>query len=64
MRQQGPKPATPSHANDNREEFRTLLEQSGDVAPVDIQTYAKRAADIISHAAVKARERLGRKAQR
>jgi hypothetical protein len=35
-----------------------------DPAPVEIDTFAKRAADIISRAAVKARERLGRKAQR
>ena len=64
MRQQDSKTAIPSHAKDNSEEFRTLLEQSGEVAPVEIDTFAKRAADIISRAAVKARERLGRKAQR
>ena len=40
-----------------------FLEQSGEVAPVEIDTFAKRAAGIISCAAVKARERLGRKAQ-
>jgi hypothetical protein len=55
---------TPSHANDNGEQMRALLEQNPEVAPIDLAKYARRAADIISRAAVKARERLGRKSQR
>jgi hypothetical protein len=37
-----------SHANDNGEELRALLEKSGEVPPVDFAKYAKRAAEVIT----------------
>ena len=64
MRQKESKAATPPHASDNGDQTRPLLEQSGEVAPIDIARYEKLAADIITRAAAKARERRGRKAQR
>jgi hypothetical protein len=40
-----------SHANDNGEELRALLEKSGEVPPVDFAKYAKRAAEVITRGA-------------
>jgi hypothetical protein len=37
-----------------KNEIRRLLEESGDVAPVDFQKYAKRAAEVITRAVQKA----------
>jgi hypothetical protein len=49
--------------NKKKEIFR-LLEESGDVAPVDFQKYAKRAAEVITRAVEKARARGAQKLRR
>ena len=57
---------SPSAADlkNKKKEIRRLLEQSGEVAPVDLQKYAKRAAEVITRAVEKARERPAQKARR
>ncbi len=49
-----------AHANDNKE-LQRLIRDSGEVAPMDFQKYAKRASDIITRAASKPREPRERK---
>jgi hypothetical protein len=60
------KHSTPSAADlkTKKNEIRRLLEESGDVAPVDVQKYAKRAAEVITRAVEKARARGAQKLRR
>jgi hypothetical protein len=55
---------TPAISNEKKHEVQRLLQESGEVAPVDLHKHAKRAAEVITRAVEKARAHGAQKARR
>jgi len=55
---------TPANSNEKRQEVQRLLQESGEVAPVDFHKYAKRAGEVITLAVEKGRAHAAQRAQR
>jgi hypothetical protein len=55
---------TPANSNEKKQEVQRLLQESGEVASVNLHSYAKRAAGVITRAVEKARAHAAQKGPR